>query len=421
MDELTVDITALGREGDGLAFIERPQGRVTLIVPGALPGDRLRVVVTDDSRPFLKSASIVEFISPSPQRRKPSCRHFGLCGGCMVQELTKDAYLDWKRSWIIDLLADAGLAAEVAPIVPVGEGTRRRAVFSARRTKKTVQLGYYRQKSHDLIDIGECPILVAAISDALPALRELVRPLLSRSGIARMTVIATIEGLDIAIDDAKDIEGAAEREQLAGLATRLGIARLTLNGEPLFERQRPHIHIDGFSVAPPPAAFLQATEPSQQAMIDKVLALVPEKADRVADLYSGLGTFALPLARRHKVLAAEADKAHLAALRRAADATAGLKTLETLLRDLRTMPLSALELRGVDAVVFDPPRAGAEQQARELAASSVADVIAVSCDPVSFLRDALILIDGGYNLLSVTPFDQFLYAPHLELIGHFRR
>jgi 23S rRNA (uracil1939-C5)-methyltransferase len=421
MSERILDISAFGREGDGIGFLDRDGGRVTVIVPGAVPGDRVRVRLPDEARP-LQTAELLAIETPSPQRRQPPCRHFGTCGGCMAQHLTVDAYLAWKRDWIAGLLAANNIVTELLPIVPVAEGTRRRAVLSARRTKKTVQLGYYRARSHDLVDIAECPILVPAIAGALNGLRELVRPLLSRSGVARLTILSTLGGLDVAVEGAKAVEGAAEREHLAQLCQTHHVARLTVDREPFFERERPRIRIGDTIVSPPPAAFLQASAESQQAMIERVLALIPETADRVADLYSGVGTFALPLAKRHKVLAAESDKGHLAALRRGFDEAAGaLKPVEALLRDLYLMPLSALELRGFDAAVFDPPRGGAEQQARELAQSDVADVIAVSCDPPTFIRDAKILLDGGYKLLSVTPFDQFLYSEHLEVIGHFRR
>ena len=423
MGEFEVTINGLSRKtGEGIAldWDDEDEFGPPLMVRDGLPGERLRVRLEGRADGF-PAAQIVEIIKISEDRQKPVCRHYGVCGGCTMQLLRPEAYRNWKRGWIVGLLKVTGIETRVDELAPVTIGTRRRAVFGARRTRKTVQLGYRKRASHELVDLRECPVLVPEIADRLEALRGLVRPLLSRRGVARLTVLATQTGLDVSIDEVKPIDDLALREQLVGLARNMKVARLVVNDEPLVEFAPPLLHFADIAVNPPPKAFLQATEHSQQQMIAHLLALLPERPAKILDLFAGLGTFSLPMAHHHKVLAVEMDKNLLAALKKAADRGRGLKRVEVLDRDLFKMPLSALELKEFDIVVLDPPRAGAKAQVQELAQSDIETIIYISCDPVNFRRDAGVLQKAGYKLHSVKPFDQFLFASHLELIGHFSK
>ncbi len=363
---------------------------------------------------------MIEKLDPLDDSRAPACRHYGVCGGCTMQVLKEPAYLRWKREGVADVLrTGVPIETQLNEIVPVGEGSRRRAVFGARRTKKTVQVGYRKRASHDLVDINECPVLLPLISDNLPALRKLLRPLLSRKGIARVTVLACENGLDIAVDDVKPVVDMSLREQVVALAREFPVARLVVNDEPLVEFSKPFVRFAGFEVNPPPKGFLQATQTSQQAMIATVLEMLPAKPRQIVDLFAGLGTFTLPLAQKSEVLAVEMDIPLLNGLQEGANRASGLKTIKILQRDLFKMPLAAFELREIDTVVLDPPRGGAKAQISELAQSDVTTIIYVSCNPISFKNDALVLIEAGFELKCITPFDQFLYTSHVEVIGHF--
>ncbi|MCF6199814.1 MAG: class I SAM-dependent RNA methyltransferase [Hyphomicrobiaceae bacterium] len=411
MIEITLKIDSLGAGGDGVAT--SPEG-VPVYVPLALPGETVQV------ERGAERTRLTRIVEPSAQRIKPVCSHFAQCGGCSLQHLKPKAYHEWKREHLRQTLGARGLDCEVRPLVANEPGTRWRATLSATRTKKSVLLGYFRRASHELIDIQQCPVLRREIVDALPALRKLVRPLLSRKNVARLSILVTKGGLDISIDEVEPVEEADMRLQLVELCAPIRLARLTVAGELVIEKDRATIAFDGLPAISPPGGFLQASEVMQDKMIKHVMALLADlKRGKALDLYSGMGTFTLPLARRFKLLAVEYDVAALKALQQATGFSQGLKTIETLERDLALMPLSALELKGYDIVLFDPPRSGARAQVAELAKSVVPRLIAISCSPASFARDARILIDGGYELKSLTPFDQFLYSTHVELVGEF--
>ena len=411
MTEITLKIDSLGAGGDGVAI--GPEG-MPVFVPMALPGE-IVLVERDGERTQLK-----RIVEPSTERIKPVCAHFTQCGGCSLQHFRTKLYHEWKREQLRTTLGARGLSCEVSPLVTNEPGTRWRAVLSATRTKKSVRLGYFRRASHDIIDINQCPVLRPQIVEALGALKKLVRPLLSRKNVARLSILATKGGLDIVITDVEPVEEAAKRIELAELCAGLKLARLTVAGDLIIEKDRAYIAFDGLKAISPAGGFLQASELMQDKMISHVMALLGDlKKGKALDLYSGMGTFSLPLARRFNVLAVEYNSAALSALEQAVGFSQGLKAIETLERDLADMPLSALELKGYDIVLFDPPRAGARAQVTELAKSDVPRLIAVSCSPASFARDARILIDGGYELKSLTPFDQFLYSTHVELVGEF--
>jgi 23S rRNA (uracil1939-C5)-methyltransferase len=404
-----VRIESLGHRGDGIA--RSPEG--PLYVPFTLPGERV-LVERDGER-----TRMVEIVEPSAERVSPSCRHFGRCGGCALQMLPLAAARRLKRDFVVAALAREGLDTEVAETVGVALSSRRRAVLTALRVGKTVLLGYSERLSNRLVDIEECPVLVPALARRLGDLKSTVAPLVPAGKPVRVTVLATDSGLDA------DLAGAAVPEprlvpKLAERARAAGIARLSIGGEPALSLAEPVLSISGVAVVPPPGAFVQASAEAERIMADLVVAH-HAGARRVADLFSGIGTFALALARQAQVHAVEVSRAALDALGSAARNAKGLKRIETERRDLFAFPLAPAELVHFDGVVFDPPRAGAKAQAAALAASKVPRIAAVSCNPASFARDARILVDGGYALERVVPVDQFVYSAETEVVGLFSR
>jgi 23S rRNA (uracil1939-C5)-methyltransferase len=387
--ELVID--RLGGEGDGIA-----QGSTgPVYVPFALAGDRVRVTG--------KRIDIIE----AKGHQTPVCRHFTQCGGCVAQHMPPDVYVEWKHGLVTQAFRQRGIAADIQPLRQVAPHSRRRAVLTATRVGSgadaSVLLGFHGRGNHTLIDLAECPVLSPAIVKALPAIREVATLVLSRRGEGRITVTACDTGLSVAT------------AQVAGLA------HLTLDGQLLASQGAPLLTLGLAKVTPPPSVFLQAVPEAEAHMVSLVTAAVG-RAKRVVDLFSGLGTFTLPLAVTAKhVLAVDSDKEALAALEDATRNAQGLRPISTKLRDLMREPLARKELDEFDAAVFDPPRAGASTQAEWLAKSKVPVVVAVSCNPVTLARDAEILIAGGYKIGAVTPIDQFLYSAHVEVVAVFRR
>ncbi|GGB51555.1 RNA methyltransferase [Roseibium aquae] len=409
MDPLRLTIDHLGHRGDGVALADTGP----IFVPGALPGETIDAAVDGDR------ARNVRILTPSPDRVAPVCRHFEACGGCAVQHLRKEAYDDWKRALVSKALSDRGIDHPVEPIVSGDPGTRRRAVFSAVRAGRHTVLGYHEKASHKLVDISECPVLDPAIVGALPDLKRLAGQLLPKKDEMRVTVLATTAGLDVTVEKA-DKSYDKTIPAVSRLAAEADWARLSVNGETLIEIRPPMLDMGGAALVPPPGGFTQATLEGEQALVAMVLKGAGT-AKTVADLFSGSGTFALHLARQAKVHAVEGDAAALKAMDQAIRRAQGLKTLKTTRRDLFRSPLVREELAHFEAVVFDPPRTGAQAQAAQLAGSEVKTVIAVSCNPATLARDLRILIDGGYVLQTVTPVDQFVFSPHIEVVAVLTR
>jgi 23S rRNA (uracil1939-C5)-methyltransferase len=409
-DTQALDIARLGAQGDGIA--ETPSGPV--YVPYALPGEQVMVDGHGDR------ARLVAVLSAAADRVAPVCRHFTHCGGCALQHLERTAYLAWKRASVAQAFAARGIEAPLAYVVSVGAGARRRATLAARRTGRGVVLGFYEAKGHDIVDLQECPVTASAIVRALPGLKRLVEPLTSRRLPVRLTVTLAANGLDVAIEDFPGELGPEARERLAHTAAACKLARVTIAGDTLYQSTVPAVRFGPANVVLPPRAFLQAA-PAAEAEMVRLITTAVGPARRIADLFCGLGTFTFPLAASAAVLSVDGDRQAIAALENAAKRTPGLKPIEVKVRDLFREPLSVKELERFDAVVFDPPRAGAAQQAATLAASRIPTVVAVSCNAATLARDARILIDGGYGLERVTPIDQFLYSPHVEAVAVFRR
>ena len=401
----TFEIERLGGQGDGIARSE--SGPV--YIRYALPGETVTAARQKDR------ADLIAVVKRSPQRVEPPCRHFGTCGGCALQHLDMDAYNAWKRAKVVDALKGAGIEAPVAPIVPCVPGTRRRVTFAGRRTAAGMLLGYHEALSHQIVDIAECPIARPEIVAKLDELRGLAAILAAGPAPFRMTVTTTASGLDIACEETGRLPDAA-RLAAIDFVRRAGFARLSVGGETVVATRPPVVMFGTIAVEPPPGAFLQATAEAEDAMATLVTGHLAG-AKRTADLFSGSGTFALRLAARAAVHAVESDAASLAALDRAARFAGGLRQVTTERRDLFRRPLLARELERFDGLVFDPPRAGAEDQSKQIARSAVPRVAAVSCNPVTLARDLAILIAGGFRVASVTPIDQFLWSGHVEAVA----
>lgn len=405
----TLTIARLGQRGDGVA--DTPEGQV--FVPHALPGESVRVV-RDGER-----ARIVEIIAPSASRIAAICPLFTRCGGCAAQHMDGELYRIWKRGQVTTALERAGVAASVAETIDAHGAGRRRATFHARREGAGMLVGFMSARSHDLVAVPACPVLAPGLARA-PDVAQLLANRLGGSGKPLdLQITASESGLDV---DVRGHGPAGDKLRLAltEAAERLDLARLSLHGDIVVARRSPLQIMGRAQVAPGPGGFLQATAQGEAAIAGLVVAALP-KAKRIADLFAGCGPFTLRLAERAQVHAVESDKAAVQALLRGAGGVPGLKRVTAETRDLFRRPLLEHELDAFDAIVLDPPRAGAEAQVRRLAAAKVATVVYVSCDAGTFARDAALLVAGGYALEGVTPVDQFRYSAHIELVGVFRR
>jgi 23S rRNA (uracil1939-C5)-methyltransferase len=407
-------IARIGHRGDGIA--DGPDGPI--YVPGALPGEAVEV---EDIAGHPDRRALLRVESASAARIAPICPHFGVCGGCAVQHWDAAPYRVWKRELVVEALRQAGLDAPVADLVDAHGGGRRRATFHARRgTHDVLEVGFSAARAHRVIAIDRCPILAKSLDGALPAAWAIAEALQPKKKPLDMAATATDAGLDVDVRGSGALT-ASLTAALARVAAAHDLARLTRHGELVAQSRAPSLRIGAATVALPPGAFLQATAEGEAALARLVLAACAGAA-KIADLFCGVGPFTLRLAQGARVLAVDNDAAALAALKRAAASTAGLKPVETQERDLFKDPLLAAELlRRLDAVIFDPPRQGAQAQARALAAGSVPLIVAVSCNPGTFARDAAELVRGGYKLVEVTPVDQFRYSAHVEIVARFEK
>jgi len=410
-----LEIARVGRRGDGIA--ETPAG--PLYVPYTLPGETAEV---DPWPGHPDRRHLVKIEAASPQRIAAICPHFGTCGGCALQHWAPAHYRDWKRRLVTEALAEMGFTGAeelVDPLIDAhGEG-RRRAVFHAwRRGRGVLEVGFAALRAHHVVAIDHCPVLALSLKGAIETAWAIAEALAAERKPLDIQVTATEAGLDVDVRGSGPLT-SARITALARLAETHRLARLTRHGETVAQRAQPTVTMGGARVVLPPGAFLQATAAGEAALAKLVLDHCGA-AKSVGDLFAGVGPFALRLAESAKVMAADQDAPAIAALRDAAK-TPRLKPIAAERRDLFARPFVAKELARLDAVVFDPPRQGAEMQARELAASPVPIVVAVSCNPLTLARDARILVDGGYRLTRVTPVDQFLYSAHVELVARFER
>jgi 23S rRNA (uracil1939-C5)-methyltransferase len=406
-------IDRLAHRGDGVA--DTSAGPV--FVPYTLPGETVEaepVPGHPDRRHLLR----VE--TASPERIEPFCPHFGICGGCAIQHWTPARYGQWKRGLVIDALAQAGLDAPVDDLIDAHGDGRRRATFHARRgLRGIIEVGFAALRAHHIIGIDRCPVLAPSLDGAIAAAWAVAEALEPQKKPLDIQATATDAGIDMDVRGSGPLN-SARMGVMARLAATHKLARLTRHGELIAQRAAPTVMVGRARVTLPPGAFLQATAEGELALARLVDSHVGN-AKLVADLFCGVGPFTLRLAERARIMAFDADANAIAALKQAANMTSGLKPIEAETRDLFRRPLVAQELKKVDALVFDPPRQGAEAQARELAKSAVAIVIAVSCNPATFARDVRLLVDGGYRLMAVTPVDQFRHSAHVETVARLER
>jgi 23S rRNA (uracil1939-C5)-methyltransferase len=406
-------IDHVGHRGDGVAM----SGGQSIYVPYTLGGETIEaetIAGHPDRRRLIK----VEIASP--ERIAPFCIHFGVCGGCAIQHWESERYRAWKRDIVVTTLSQAGIDCEVAPLIDAhGLGRRRITLHARMGTHDVLKVGFAAANSHDIIPIDRCPILDPHLDGAIEAAWAVAEPLISIGKPLDIQITATESGLDV------DVRGSGPVStkliaKLSDVAQQHRLARLTRHGELVLLRTPPVVSIGAAQVALPPGSFLQATVAGEETLAS----LVSDHCKRgkhIADLFCGVGPFALRLATKSRVAAFDSDAGSIAALQKAATSTSGLKPLKAETRDLFRRPLMPQELRDYDTVVFDPPRQGAQAQVTQLAASRIQVVVAVSCNVTTFARDAKILIDGGYKIEGVTPVDQFRHTPHVELVARFRR
>jgi len=405
----------MGAQGDGIAF--DAQGR-RAYAPLTLPEESV------EAEAHGEWLSAIEILRESPDRVVPPCPHFGVCGGCALQHWATPSYSAWKLDLIRQTLAHEHIDTDILPAFTVEPGARRRVALHARRVGREVVLGFKARRSWTVEPIQTCVIAAAPIVAALEGLRALARPFLEHpksAPILHVTLTAT--GLDVDVTGVESKGGglsADARVRAAAAALAMDLARLTLCGETIYGARQPVVRFGGATVVLPPGGFLQAALEAERTMTEAVVKTI-DGAARVADLFCGAGTFTFPLAERSAILALDSSAAAITALSDGRAITQGLKAIEAQTRDLYRRPLLASEMKKLDAVVFDPPRAGALAQAGEIARSSVGLAVGVSCNVQSFARDASLLIEKGFRLETVLPIDQFLWSAHVELVGVFRR
>ena len=406
---MKITIERIGHLGDGIA--QGPTGPI--YAPATLPGEEVEGDLQGDT------LTNIRIITPSPNRIRPPCPHARTCGGCLMQHASDSFVAEWKQAIVQGALFGQGLTASLRPILTSPPQSRRRATLAARRTKGGAMLGFHARGSDTLVSVQNCKLLHPDLIASFPALEALVKLGGTRTGEVNFTITRSFGGLDVMVTNGKPLNAAMQLD-LARVAEALSIARLTWNGETVALRTAPVQRFGRALVAPPPGAFLQATAEGESALL-RAVALAVGPSRRIADLFSGSGTFTLPLAERSEVHAVEADAAMIAALDKGARMAEGLKRVTHEVRDLFRRPLEPDELKSFDAVVMDPPRAGAEAQTKALARVAVPVIAMVSCNPISFARDAKILISSGYQIEWIQVVDQFRWSSHVELVALLRK
>ncbi|WP_169569917.1 23S rRNA (uracil(1939)-C(5))-methyltransferase RlmD [Sneathiella limimaris] len=416
--ELTIE--KLGAAGDGIASY---QGK-TVYVPLALPGEVVEVSLTSKKGKGFE-AELLEIKQPAVNRVKPVCRHFGTCGGCNLQHLDEEQLAIWKAEVIQEALEKHGITdAPIAPTKTSPPHSRRRVDLVASKRKKGAMIGYHVKRSHQVFDVGDCPLITPALLDLVKPLRALMSELMDRNSKARLSLTDTATGVDLLINGEFEMT-LAIREKLAAFASEFNLSRIAFYDtsadilETISEARTTEIQIGDKRVPLAPGGFLQATESGQQFLIQHVKDHLDDGA-MVADLFAGCGTFSLPIADRVKSISAyESDPNLVLALKIGANRQ--MLAIDPVERDLFRQPLLPEELKVFDIVIIDPPRAGAAAQVAELALSSVPKIIFISCNPSSFARDAKTLMDGGYSMGTITPVDQFNWSNHVELATIFTK
>ncbi|MEZ5831715.1 MAG: class I SAM-dependent RNA methyltransferase [Dongiaceae bacterium] len=419
-DKVELIATDMGGQGDALADWRGKR----VFVPFALPGERVRAMLPPAAGGDF-SATEIEVLDRSPDRIVPSCRHFGVCGGCALQHWAEPPYRAWKVDLVRQALGHRGLALPVRlDSVFVPPATRRRAEFAAEKRGGEIQLGFHAGGSATIVDQHECPILMPALAHFVAPLRAALNAVL-RDG-ERVDVLATetLNGFDLLVA-ADQLPNPAQRATLSHFAAESDVARIGWQvgrrvPEPVVLLRPPQVRFGDVLVDLPMPSFLQPSAEGEAALKAAVLTMIG-KPKRIVELHAGCGTFTFDLAKVGKVHAVEGSKPALAALEQAARRAQLGHRITTEARDLERAPLAFQELKNVDAVLFDPPRAGAKAQSEMLAKTRVKRIVGISCNPATFARDARTLVDGGYELTAITIVDQFIWSPHVELVAEFRR
>lgn len=404
---MTFTILRLGHQGDGIAT--GPGG--PLFAARTLPGE---VIAGDVSGDRIIDPKIV---TPSTDRVAAPCPHYRRCGGCSLQHATDDFVAGWKAGLVRDTLARVGIEAVITGVETSPPNSRRRAALSGRRTKKGAQVGFHVAGGSDVVDIPDCRLLHADLIAALPVLEQVTRLAATRGGEVTLHVTQTATGIDLSVDRAKPFD----RDVMLALAPLAkAFARITWNGETALQQTPPLVSLGAARVTPPPGAFLQATAEGEAALVGAIRGIFAD-ARNVVDLFAGCGTFTFPVAEKAPVYAIEGDRSLIEALAHGARHATGLKAISTQVRDLFRNPMLPEELSRFDAAIIDPPRAGAEAQVAQLAASTLTTVAFASCNPGTFARDAATLVGAGWRMGPVTVVDQFRWSPHVEMVTRFDR
>ena len=406
MSEILID--KVGSLGDGMGQLNGQ----TVFVPDTLSGELVRA---SGEPPRMVLENILE---ESNNRIAPLCKHFGICGGCALQHMSDAAVLEWKRAEVKLAFSRTHIETKVEPCISSAAHSRRRVTFSALRTGGLVLLGFHRREGSEVLDIEHCPILMEKIESKFDQFRNVATTLIRGDEEIQIAVNACDNGLDLNLlldqDPSEDMMAAFVRA-----FAKTQFLRAAINGDVVVEKEKPFVSFGNARVIPPPGGFLQAVKDAETAMAAIVCGHLKNRK-RVVDLFSGCGTFSLRLAENSRVHAVETQSDALSALM-AASETDGLKSITSETRDLEELPLMASELKSFDGLCIDPPRAGAEPQIMEIAKASIRAIAYVSCNPTTLARDAAVLIKGGYILEKVTPIDQFVFSPHVEVVALFSK
>ncbi len=407
--EKYLQIEELGWHGDGIANLDGKR----IYVPFTLAGESIHAMVMGSR------ARLLEILRASPDRVDPQCKYHGLCGGCAVQHFNFELYSQWKRQVIVHALSNRQIKAPVEHLIDGHGSGRRRVALHVHKVKGQTRVGFMQARSHNLVKINSCPILAPELARATDIAGNIAEYLLNTAKTLNIQLTVSETGLDCNVIGAGELDLSA-RMGLSDCASNYDLARLSVGDDVVLEHRAPIITFGAGKVVLPPRSFLQATFAGEEILSNIILDGV-SGSNHIADLYCGLGPFSMRMAAHSSVMSFDSDPLSISALKKAAQNVQGQKPVIAKVRDLSENPLDKSELNSFDAVVFDPPRAGAELQAREIASSEVSRVIAVSCNAATFARDASILIDGGYRLDKVAPVDQFRFTSHVEMVGVFDR
>ena len=370
-----------------------------------LPGDAVEV---DGDR-------VLAILEPSPERIEPFCKVHSICGGCKLQHASAAVYSEWKRNLVVQALAGRDMSAAVAPLLDAHGQGRRRVSLHVRQIAGAWRAGFMAEKTHDLVPLEICPVLVPTLLNA-PLIAAQLGVML---GDCDVQLTAADNGIDVAVK--------AERQAVDKLLTafrvlmeRSGITRIAVNNVVATQSAVPFIVMGKARVMLPIGGFLQATSLGESILAELAVKHLA-KTRLVMDLFSGVGPLSFRLAEKYQVQAFDNDKVAIAALEQGSRMAQGLRPIKAFTRDLFKDPMLAAELNEIDAVVLDPPRAGAEAQMRQIAKSKIRRVVSIACDVASFARDAQILVEAGFKMSEVIPVDQFKYTAHVEIFASFRR